>query len=288
MAGHWYTNSGEPMHEVPNASARKAGNPTAMRDTTLRDARKLNLNPSVTTVTKILDKGETLLEWQVKQALYSAAVHPDGWPEFDLDESGMLSEKDPIFVKWAKDCRMDAVRQVTVKADRGSILHDAMMRAHHSYDTIQPQYYAHVDGMMEMLERNFGKRHWIAEKCFAHRLGFGGSVDLHSYAVGKPGDPGYLPPIILDYKFKDFDESRDAEYFVYDEHRMQLGGYRVGLQLQGAKLYNAFGSITHPGLVLLHSHSDEDAIKGEKMFLLALQLWQVKNDYAPAWRKEAA
>lgn len=277
---HWYHNSGEPQHVVPNKSK-----PGEFRETTLRDARKLNLNPSVTTVTKIMDKGEVLQEWTIRQALFSALIHPDGFPVCELDENGCVSDKDPAFLQWAKDCRMDARRQVDAKAERGSILHDAMMKAHHSYGSIEPQYLAHVDGMMAMLRKNFGDRHWIAEKCFAHPLGFGGSVDLHALAVGEPGTPEYLPPIILDYKFKDFDASRDAEYFVYDEHRMQLGGYRVGLKLQGAKLYNAFGSITHPGLVLLHSHTDGDAIKGEKMFLAALQLWQIKHDYVPNWKK---
>lgn len=270
---HWYTHAGEPAHEQPNKSK-----PGTMRETTLRDARKLNLNPSVTTVTKILDKGDTLLEWQIKQALYSAAVHPNGWPEFDLDEDGALSEKDPTFLAWAKDCRMDAKRQVNAKAERGSILHDMMMRAHHAYDSVEPQYLAHVDGMMAMLERNFGKRRWIAEKTFAHPLGFGGSVDLQT--VDDDEDQ-----IILDYKFKDFDESRDAEYFVYDEHRMQLGGYRHGLRKPKARLFNAFGSITKPGLVLLHSHTEEEAAQGEAMFLLALKLWQVKHMYAPQWEK---
>lgn len=265
---HWYTKAGEPMHEVPNKSK-----PGTFRETTLRDARKLKLAPSVTTVLKVVDKGEMLLEWQIKQALYSAAVHPNGWPAF---EDGVLSEKDPTFLKWFGECRRDAKQQVSVKAERGSILHDMMMRAHHAYHTIEPQYLAHVDGMMEMLERNFGKRRWIAEKTFSHPLGFGGSIDLQT--VDDDDDP-----IILDYKFKDFDQSRDAEYFVYDEHRMQLGGYSIGTGKHKARLFNAFGSISDPGLVLLHPHTKDDAEHGREMFLATLRLWQVKNKYAPEW-----
>lgn len=271
---HWYTCAGEPMHEVPNKSR-----PGEMRETNLKDARKLNLNPSVTTVTKIVDKGDFLLEWTIKQALYSALVHPNGFPQCELDANGCVSEKDPAFLKWAGECRADAKRQVQVKAERGSILHDMMMRAHHAYGSIEPQYLAHVDGMMAMLERNFGKRQWRAEFTFAHDMGFGGSVDLSTL----PGDDD---PIILDYKFKDFDESRDAAYFVYDEHRMQLGGYRIGLRMPKARCFNAFGSISDPGLVLLHSHTAEDIEQGEEMFRHALALWQAKNKYRPNWPKQ--
>lgn len=280
---HWYTSAAEPMHEMPNEAARKRGDANATRETTLRDARKLQLNPSVTTVTKIIDKGEMLLEWLVKQALYSAAVHPDGWPQFELDENGMLSEKHPGFLAWAGYCRGDSKRQVQIKAERGTILHDMMMKANKAPDSVEPQYLAHVDGMMAMLERTFGKREWICEQCFAHRSGFGGSIDLRAKAVGIKGEPNYLRPIILDYKFKDFGPDREASYFVYDEHKMQLGGYSIGVDEPDAKLYNAFGSISDPGLVLLHEHSDADADHGRAMFRAALAFWQAKHQYIPKW-----
>lgn len=268
--GHWYTNAGEPMHEVPCKSK-----PGEFRDTDLRDARKLNLNPSVTTVTKIIDKGDFLQKWLRRQALYSALVHPNGFPECEVID-GCVSDKDPAFLAWADECIRDADKQVAVKAQRGSILHDQMMKAIKAPDSLEPQYLAHVDGMMSMLERNFGKRNWICEQNFACPEGFGGSIDLQT-------DDDDDDPIILDYKFKDFDDTRDAKYFVYDEHKMQLGGYSIGVKKPKARLFNAFGSISDPGLVLLHSHTPDDAEHGRQMFLAALKLWQVKNNYVPKW-----
>lgn len=268
---HFYANDGTPRHYMPNASK-----PGEMRETTIRDARKHNLNPSVTTILKVMDKGDILLEWQIKQALYAALVHPNGFPRLERDANGAISEKDPAFIKWAGECRRDAKRQVEVKAERGSILHDAMMLAHKRYHEIEPQYLAHVDGMMQMLRDNFGEREWIAEHNFACALGFGGSIDLHT----PEDDPD---PIILDYKFKDFDESRDASYFVYDEHKIQLAGYRLGINRPKARLFNAFGSISDPGLVLLHAHSEEDARQGEQMFRAVLALHQAKTQYIPKW-----
>lgn len=272
---HWYTKAGEPMHSLPNEAARKRGEVGAMRDTTLRDARKLQLAPSVTTVTKCADKGEFLLQWGKRQALYSAVIA--GMPNFTLDENGCLPwGKGTEFEQWADACIKDAEHQVAIKATRGSDLHEACSLAWNAYDSIPPQYLAHVDGMVAMIEQNFGKRQWKAEHAFAHGLGFGGSIDLQTL----DDDPD---PIILDYKFKDFDNSRDAAYFVYDEHKMQLGGYRIGTGKRKARCFNAFGSITDPGLVLLHTHTEDDIQQGEQMFLHMLNFWKAKNGYRPEW-----
>ena len=48
--GHWYSRTGEPMHWVKRASGE------GTRPTTLADARKLDLLPSVTTILRTLDK----------------------------------------------------------------------------------------------------------------------------------------------------------------------------------------------------------------------------------------
>lgn len=62
MSGHWYTQEGQPMHSVPLASGR------GERPTTLRDARKHNLIPSVTTVLGIFGK-PGLETWKQRELL---------------------------------------------------------------------------------------------------------------------------------------------------------------------------------------------------------------------------
>lgn len=49
-ASHWYFPDGTPLHEVPRADGK------GQRPTSLRDARKLGLFPSVTNVLSILAK----------------------------------------------------------------------------------------------------------------------------------------------------------------------------------------------------------------------------------------
>jgi len=67
-AGHWYTGTGEPLYEI----AAKSG---AMRPTTLRDARKLNLNPSVTMIMNCA-AAPGLENWKRQQLLLSAMTLP--------------------------------------------------------------------------------------------------------------------------------------------------------------------------------------------------------------------
>jgi hypothetical protein len=65
---HWYRRDGEALHSVPSAK----GQP---RPTTLRDARKLGLLPSVTNVLGVINKPE-LVEWKMTQAVLAALTLP--------------------------------------------------------------------------------------------------------------------------------------------------------------------------------------------------------------------
>jgi hypothetical protein len=65
---HWYSLNGRPCHTVPN----KDGD--GERNTTLREARKLGLLPSVTSIIGILDKPQ-LTKWKMREA----AARPPTW-----------------------------------------------------------------------------------------------------------------------------------------------------------------------------------------------------------------
>ena len=77
-SNHWYTRDGAPMYTV---EAAKGG----QRNTTLRDARKLNLVPSVTTILNVAAK-PGLTQWLQKQVLLAALTLPrmSGEPEEDF------------------------------------------------------------------------------------------------------------------------------------------------------------------------------------------------------------
>lgn len=68
-SSHWYFPEGLPHHTVP----KKDG--SGMRPTTLRDARKMNLLPSVSGILKVLDK-PGLNRWKNEQLALTVATAP--------------------------------------------------------------------------------------------------------------------------------------------------------------------------------------------------------------------
>jgi hypothetical protein len=65
-SGHWYDKEGNPAYTIIGANG-------AERNTTLRDARKLNLVPSVTTILGIAAK-PALENWKIDQAVLAATT----------------------------------------------------------------------------------------------------------------------------------------------------------------------------------------------------------------------
>jgi hypothetical protein len=124
---------------------------------------------------------------------------------------------------------------------------------------------------------------WVSEKSFAHPLGYGGKVDLHSPSTG----------IVVDFKTKDGDFS-DGKKLAWDQN-IQLAAYQVGLGLDSASksgdkiLYrgsgafiqcaNIFVSRTHPGKVASYVWSADDIARGWRTFECALALWKVLKQY---------
>jgi len=254
MGEHWYTREGRPCYEVVAAS----GLP---RPTTLSDARKLALVPSVTTVLAVLAK-DALTNWMVDQAIYAALTMPriDGEAERD----------------YIQRIRDDSRAQAKAAAEEGSRIHDACecyWQGRHYPHTYQP----HVDAVCEELSRIFpGVDDWIAEKSFCHASGFGGKVDLHSPSTG----------IVVDYKGKDGDFS-DGKKLAYDQH-YQLAAYQVGLGLPRARCANVFVSRTHPGKVASHVWKEKDIEDGWRVFEAALETWKRLRRYDPATLTQAA
>lgn len=75
---HYYTKDGTPAYEVPYADPSKG-----MRKTTLADARKLGLLPSVTTLMRVLHR-EALVNWMIEQACLAVLTTPK-LPDEGLD-----------------------------------------------------------------------------------------------------------------------------------------------------------------------------------------------------------
>jgi hypothetical protein len=244
-SGHWYTRSGEPCYEIKGAN----GN---MRPTTLRDARKLDLVPSVTTIIRQA-AAPGLQMWKERQVLLAALTLPriDGEPE------------DAYLDRIIRD----SGEQARKAAEKGTAIH-AAIQGHFEGQSVSAEMWPYVKGAKEALEREFGSRKWICEKSFAHALAFGGKVDLHA-------EEEWLG-LVGDIKTKEFD-SPDDKKLAWDDHAIQLAAYMHGLYFDNAQCFNLFVSTTVPGLCHIHIWSEEEIQRGWKMFQSLLAFWKAKH-----------
>ena len=240
--GHWYTRDGNPMYTVPS---KKDGTP---RNTTLRDARERNLVPSVTTILNIAAK-PGLNVWLQEQAILAALTLPRGEEETES--------------AWLKRVVQDSKAQARDAADLGTEIHAAIQGFYEGKKA--SAYPIHVQTCTKAIESRYGAKKWIAERAFAHEMGFGGKVDMHTDGI------------VIDIKTKDFDDP--AKVAGYDEHLMQLAAYRVGLGMPEARCANVFVSRTNADLAVVKEWAEEDLARGWLMFTALLSFWQYKNQY---------
>lgn len=239
---HWYTRTGDPMYTVPS---KKDG---SQRPTTLRDARERNLVPSVTTILNIAAK-PGLNVWLQEQAILAALTLPRYENELES--------------VWLKRVVQDSKSQAREAADLGTEIHTAVQGFYEGKRA--SAFPIHVQTCTKAIESHYGVRNWVAERAFAHEMGFGGKVDLHSDGI------------VIDIKTKDF--SDPSKVVPYDEHLMQLAAYRVGLGMPEARCANVFISRTNPDLAVVTEWAEEDLQRGWKMFTALLSFWQYKNQY---------
>jgi len=243
---HWYTKDGAPQYTV---KARDGSD----RATTLRDARKLGLVPSVTSIIKCA-ASPGLEAWKLQQMMLASMTLPraDGEPE-------------DVFIQRVI---ADSKEQARMAAERGSDVH-AALETFYETGIMAASYAEHQAGVDEAVIKAFGDRHWAVEKSFAHERGFGGKIDLHTR-----DNEG----VVIDFKTKEFTQATMDKVAGYDEHCMQLAAYRMGLNLPAARCANVFVSVTEPGLVKVVEWTPEELERGWKMFEALLVYWYAKSN----------
>ena len=243
-SNHWYTRDGVPQYTV---EAKKGG----QRNTTLRDARTMNLVPSVTTVLNIAAK-PALLAWMQQQVLYAALTLPRRPDEPEKEYIDRIIN--------------DSKEQGRSAADAGTDIHASIQGFYEGQST--GKHTEMVAACTQAIDNWAGPRTWISERAFAHEAGFGGKCDLYSEADG-----GF----VADIKTKEFTDP--DKIGGYDEHLMQLAAYRVGLGVPNARCANVFVSRNVPGLVVVKEWPLEQLDTGWAMFMHLLSFWQLKNDH---------
>lgn len=254
QSGHWYQDDGRPAYEITGANGK-------VRPVTLRDARKLNLYPSVTTVMQCAAKPQ-LERWKVQQGILAALTLPR--------QNG---EDDTVFAARAME---DSKQQSIQAAARGTALHEQIER-HFLGRMIDAEYRPFVEPVIAWLREKFPRAEWQPERSFASPTGYGGKVDLYSAS----------PAVVIDFKTKDFSDPDTVR--GYDEQGIQLAAYQHGLGLQRdgdqwPERWNLFVSTRTPGLIVPWGWDADTFDRHWKMFCCLLDYWQADKGYQPMAR----
>jgi hypothetical protein len=194
-SGHFYDRDGKPAYTVIGKNGKE-------RPTTLRDARKLGLLPSVTSIIRCA-AAPGLERWKSEQVLM-AALTTDRLP----DET----EQDYID-RIIKDSQEQALKA----RERGTYIH-AVVQSGFENLPLTPDDFVFYKSALNALWVAVGDQVWICEKSFATER-YGGKADIHT--------SHYLIDI------KTSDKPVD-DLKLWDDHYLQLAAYRYGLGINGA------------------------------------------------------
>jgi len=242
-SGHWYTQEGEPMYTIIGANGKE-------RNTTLRDAKKEGLVPSVTTIMGMMAK-PALETWKQKQLLNSILTLEQGEDE----------AVDSFYYRCQKDSQ-----QIGIKAaEQGTKIHGMIEKGFVGKTKTKP-----YKAIKQYLDEVFPNEEWLAEESFCADSGYGGKIDLYS----KSG-------IFIDFKTKDNLEGKDPAKLVYDEHGMQLSAYAQGCGFTDVERVSIFVDREDTELISCHIWDKDTQNKHTKMFNSILNYWKLVKNYEP-------
>ena len=247
QAGHWYTRDGAPMYEV---EAKKGG----MRATTIRDAVKLDLVPSVTLILSVAAK-PGLEAWKAKQILEASLTLP--WNDGEsIDEYA---------VRVIEDSKAQSIKA----RDKGTALHAAIERSIRGEDAYE--WSEHIGAIWTAADQyGLDLASGEAEHSFASTsFGYGGKIDFHRDD----------PPFVCDFKTKN--DIQDNKQLVWPEHVQQLAAYGFGLfPAQNFRAFNIFIGL-EDRQVRVVEHEWPDLVEAFAQFRCLLEYWQRIKRFGP-------
>ncbi len=250
-SSHWYARDGKPMYEVECKSK-----PGMMRSTTLADARKLDLVPSVTSILQVVAK-PGLETWKQSQAIEAALTLP--------------REKGESLDDFARRVVVDAAEHSKTARELGTRVHSICE------NWLKTECWV-GDRETDQIAMPFGK--WYRENVGAtlyierpvvSELGFGGKIDLMCKLSNSAA--------IVDIKTQATKPGKRIN--EYPEWGMQLAAYEKACSsAPTTRLLNVILSTTEPGRIEVVDWTDKrDALW--EAFQAAFTLWRFLKGYDP-------
>ena len=212
---------------------------------TLRDARKLGLVPSVTTIIGCASS-PALTNWKIDQAILSALT------------LGRLEEETEK--EYIDRIKADAQEQAKKAAERGTQIHAWVQAGFEQVLNKEAEKY--FFSAQDAIIIQCGDVGWVCEKPFATEK-YGGKCDIHN------------DKYLLDIKTTD---KPVADLKLWESHYMQLAAYREGLAIPNAQCGILWiNSVTAESRLVWADEKDLE--RGWKMFNALLDYWVAKNNF---------
>ena len=248
---HWYQRDGVPLHSVPAATGE-------LRPTTLRDARKLGLVPSVTNILGVIAKPE-LMAWMQEQAVMAALTLPR-----------IAGESEDAF---AKRVVADSLSTRDNAADFGTAFHSGAERVAQSLE-VDPAHPAAewLRHYRDWFQANALAVHWT-EKVLVHQeWGYAGTADL---LITHP-----IHGLTL-VDFKTTKLKPGTKFKPYKSWGYQLAAYRRALN-EPVRCLNLVINSIEPSAPVEHLWSEAEVVRGGAAFEAARRIWVIEKGYDPA------
>jgi len=253
-SGHWYDSWGMPRYEMPRSDGQ------GFRPTTLADARKLNLLPSVTHLLKVLHK-QGLVDWLVEQSCLAVLTAPRTAEE-SLDSF--------VYRVLHQEKQQDQERDIA--AGRGTDIHTGMQALSDGQLGLVP------DGISAWIMPAFDSLKQVTGDWLSHITetvvvgsGYAGRVDL----IAETADTTWI---------WDFKSTKRLPDKPWPEHRLQLAAYAAAHWVPGIKpirTANCYISTTQCGKCVLLENQGKWQDTFTKGFMPILTYWQWSNNYTP-------
>lgn len=262
-SAHWYTTD-EQGNPIPRHTYTNTKGGTS--NVTLREARKENLFPSVTSIKKLI-ANEGLDRWKQEQWLSACYDHPKLPNESKLD--------------YARRIQPLAQEKTREAAEFGSAIHREIEnfnrnQSYHINGALLPFVQGYITWFYENVEKVISAERVVV----CPTLGVAGTIDIeyiHKYKGHR----------LADIKTQNVKLKKGVPTpSFYDEWIEQLGGYSHMLYENGAvdeapMCDSIVIDSNEPRPVWVKEWDEEKYEWGVESFLAMLQLWRIKKKYDP-------
>lgn len=250
-AAHWYQRDGQPLHTVLSGK----GEP---RPTTLRDARKLGLLPSVTNILGVIAKPE-LTAWLQEQAVMAALTLPR-----------ITGETEDAFAKRVVE---DSLTTRDGAADFGTAFHHGAERIAQTLEVDRADLLSSwLERYRDWFQENVVACRWTEQRVVSNEFGYAGTADLliehkvHGLCLVD------LKTMKINPKYK----TKPYSTWAY-----QLAAYRKALGVE-ARCINLIINSVVPEMPIEHVWGEAEMDAGLRAFMAARELWVIEKGYNPA------